>query len=152
MIKKLTKEQLDFMYKEHKEYEIDCCNAEGYSKFQFLCNDVFNLWPYDSDIEEKWGKDLYEVMLHIWNHKCFDYWMVSDEAYNTYLIICQLLDMKHWIEWGTSIRHVWFSIDDKSDRLFSTVCYVSVDDPHYDEEGVAMTEENLKVLLDWMEE
>lgn len=150
MIKKLTEDQLNFMYQEHRDYEIKCCGADDMTKFQFLCNEVFNLFPYDSDIEDSWGRDLFRVLNHINRGIGSDYWSASDENYNKYLIICQLLDMKHWINWGTSIRSAWFEFSDNSDRLFEFITCVSVDDKeHYDEEGVEWNQENLNTLLTW---
>lgn len=152
MIRKLTKEQLDFMFNEHKEHEIKHCGATDMTKFQFLCNEVFDLWPYDSDIEDKWGRDLFCVMLCIKRRMCSEYWNVDDECYNTYLIVCQLLDKKGWINWGTSIRYAWFEFDEDNSphKLFPTITQVSIDDKHYDEEGIEWNEENLNTLLEWM--
>lgn len=152
MITKLTKEQLDYMYNEHKEFKMDCCNEEDYTKFQFLCSEVFELCPYDSYIEDKWGREIYRVMMHIKKGSCFSYWKVDDTHYNYYLIICQLLDSKHWINWGTSIRNCWFDFSEESDKLVFVITCVSLEDPHYDKGGIEWNEENLNTLLEWLGE
>lgn len=155
MIKNLTKELLDFYFAEHKEYfEESCGYPEGlYTRFAFLASDVFDLSPYDGDKDNEWGRIIYDVWCAIRDRKNFEYMDVDEKHYNDYLLVCQLLAWKDWIEWGTSIRSCWLEDhEERSCRVLFHIQMVSLSDERYDEEGVAYSIENVKVLLDWIAE
>ena len=154
MIKKLTKDLLDWMYAEHLEYFENCCGYEKneYTKYAFLSSNVFDLCPYDSDKDTEWGKVIYEVLCAIRDEKNNYYLLLDDAHYNNFLLVCQLLYRKRWINWGTSIRSCWLEENEKSDRVLLPMLLVPIADTRYDEEGIAYSVENLETLLKWMEE
>ena len=158
MITELTRELLDHCYQEKKRYFEVYCNYEpnNYDKFAFLTDVIFNLTTYDSDIDKKWGEVIFDVMCAIRDSEN-NLWMYDDEKYNQFLLVCQLLNDKKWINWGTSIRSCWFENVNYVDRklgVFGTLCIcdLSFEDKYYDEEGVGYTKNNLLTLLEWVEE
>lgn len=152
MIVKLTKETLDWLYQENKEYQERCCENPDYTKFAFITDQVVNLCPYDSEVDDIWGHIICDVLLAIYCRKNFDYQNISNAHYHGYLIVCQLLDKYGWIEWGTSIRSCWLEKTNKARKLFECMCGVDITDKRYDEEGIDFSIENIKTLLEWVYE
>ena len=137
MIQKLTKELLDWMYQENSIYQAMNCGNCDYSKFAFVTDQVFNLCPYDDEVEEIWGHTICDVLFAICCKKNFEYFHTDKTHYHAYLIVCQLLDQYKWIEWGTSIRSCWIYEHEKSRKLIKCMEYVDMSDPRYDDEGIA---------------
>jgi len=103
-----------------KEETIDCIeNFENFYKYildeetkkmytkeecgyMWLC-DFFTTF-YDSDMELKWGKLLYETIIAIIERKQD---ILINRNYEEYLICLNLIGEEN-LEWGTSIRFCWF--------------------------------------------
>ena len=81
-------------------------DKEMYTKEEFgyiwLCG-LFATF-YDSDMELKWGKLLYETIIAIIERKQSE---LMDKNYEEYLICLNLIGEEN-LEWGTSIRFCWF--------------------------------------------
>ena len=76
-------------------------------KVVWLSDDYFELTTYDSDLDLEFGKAIREVILVINNKSNFDY-IKDRENYKKFILVCQLLEEKQLIDWGTSIRGCWF--------------------------------------------
>lgn len=88
-------------------------------KYAWLCDSVFNIDTYDTNLSVKWGKLIFDVMRAIQGHKTYDY--IKDEAnYETYVAVCNLFNLNQLIDWGSSIRGAWFSFN-KDTRDFCLV-------------------------------
>lgn len=59
---------------------------------------------YDSDMELKWGKLLYEAIISIIERKQD---ILLNKSYEEYLICLNLIGLDN-LNWGTSIRFCWF--------------------------------------------
>ena len=149
MVQKLTKDLLNWLFEENKEAEKLRENAD-YSKYQFLSNLVFGLGAYDDEIEEKWGKAIFEVMCAIRDRKTFEYIDIDDTHYERYLLVCQLLNQNNWINWGSSIRGAWFEDTLHDQKIMLDMLGVSIADERFDEEGIVWSVENAKTLLEWV--
>ena len=156
MIKVLTKEMLDHIFKEIDEDRVAANGYEPgqYNEFEFLTSEVFELVTYDSEVDTKWGMAIYEVLCAIRDRKTWEFFNQGDVHYNVFLLVCQLLDQRNWIEWGTSIRGCWFYADEERSAPMGSlgICNLSFDDPCYDNEGIEFTEENINTLLEWIVE
>ena len=95
---------IETMYIEHTGY------IDGLTKYGFIC-ELFDLTTYDDDIAERWGKAIVEVMRAIYKHETFEYTKVSDDRYEKYLIVANLLNRYGLLDWGGSIRGAWFAYD-----------------------------------------
>lgn len=85
-------------------------NKEMYTKEEFgyiwLCG-LFATF-YDSDIELKWGKLLYETLVAIIERKQSE---LINKNYEEYLLCLNLIGAEN-LEWGTSIRFCWFDSEE----------------------------------------
>jgi hypothetical protein len=126
------------IYKKFYEEAKDGCGYEN--KYEWVCEELFQLATYDSGVSEKWGRRIIDVCKAIIEQRTFDY-IEKEENYEPYLMVCQLLDKKNWIEWGTSIRVSWFEEDFNSDGIVADL-----------EEFVSFTIENLKCLIEFVED
>ena len=149
MVKKLTKDLLNWLFEENKEDQTQQKNF-NYSKYQFLSNLVFYLGVYDDEIEEKWGKAIFEVMCAIRDRGTFEYIGIDDTHYERYLLVCQLLYQKGWISWGSSIRCAWYIDYEPNQKIMLDMLRVSIADERFDEEGIAWSIENVLTLLEWV--
>lgn len=130
------------------------------SKYEWVAHSVFDLVTYDSSLDEEFVKDIIEVCKVILERRTFEY--IRDRGnYVKYILVCQLLHNFHWIEWGTSIRGAWFEIDTHYDYRTKVTTNHSRDildklewwgDEHHVIEKVPFTEENMKALIEFMEE
>lgn len=127
-----------------KEYDISVDLGFCKNKYEWVSDAVFNLTTYDDGLDELFVKKIIEVCEAILNRTNFEY--IKDETnYINYILVCQLLNSKGWIDWGTSIRGAWFMKIPSSKPIISyRVCeskdpvYFSVDD--------------LKTLIDFVKE
>ena len=149
MVKKLTKDLLNWLFEENKKDQTQRGNAD-YSKYQFLSHLVFNLCAYDDEIEEKWGKAIFEVMCAIRDGETFEYIYIDDTHYERYLLVCQLLKQNNWISWGSSIRGAWFEDTEHDQKIMLDMLGVSIADERFDEEGIIWSTENVLTLLEWV--
>lgn len=103
---------------------IDCIeNFENYYKYicgeetkkMFTKEECGYIWLcslfatfYDSDMELKWGKLLYETIIAIIERKQSE---LLDKNYEEYLICLNLIGVDI-LNWGTSIRFCWFDSEE----------------------------------------
>lgn len=114
------------------------------SKYEWLSENVFDLTTYDNRLNDVFGRKVFEVCKAILGGTTFEYIQIDDAHYTTYILVCQILDMFHWIEWGTSIRGAWFEEQRDSRYILR--------DPEDLENVLPFTEENIRILLEFIEE
>lgn len=122
------------------DYEIHTTYSNGDSKYEWAASHVFELFTYDGMLDERFVKAIIEVSKAILDGRTYEY--IEDERnYVKYILVCQLLDMKGWINWGTSIRGAWFDVGrTRHDHILDM------------NETVPFTVENLKALIEFIEE
>ena len=122
-----------------RKYEDDyysyCISTCGETKYEWCASIIFDLVTYDSELDEIFVKNILEVCKSIINRTNYDY-IKDPERYVQYIIVCQLLSSMKWIDWGTSIRGAWIAEYNKVNIIAE----------------VPLTEENLRILIDFMEE
>ena len=96
--------RIEAMYIEHTGY------IDGLTKYGFIC-ELFDLATYDDDVGERWGRAIIEVMRAIDKQETFEYIKESDDQYERYLIVANLLNRYGLLDWGGSIRGAWFAYD-----------------------------------------
>lgn len=115
------------------------------SKYEWAATDIFGLTTYDGDLDERFVKDILEVCKVILERRNFEYIEESEDNYVKYILVCQVLDRLHWINWGTSIRGAWLGdLYRESDDILD-----GYGRPHM---KVPFTVDNLKALIEFMEE
>ena len=130
------------------------------SKYEWAAEYVFNLTTYDGELDKRIVSDIIEVCKVILENRNFEY--IKDESnYIKYILVCQWLNEFNWINWGTSIRGAWFEIDvyydwkTKDETIRSKAIIDELEWYDTDEhkiEAVPFTVENLKVLIEFIEE
>ena len=131
------------------DYKFECDNiTRDCSKYSWAASEVFELTTYDRDLDEMFVKKIIEVCKVILENRAFDY--IRDESnYVDYILVCQLLEHFHWIEWGTSIRGAWF--EESHQKYYESQPIVKC--PYTHAEGpIPFTVDNLKALIEFMEE
>lgn len=149
---------LDIYRAQYEEESSWFCDKR--TKYHWAARNVFNLTTYDDALDEKFVKDILEVCKVILNRENFEY--IKDENnYVKYILVCQLLDHFQWLCWGTSIRGAWFEVDTYYDFQTKESINRSRDildelewwgDEHHKIEKVPFTKENIKALIEFMEE
>lgn len=147
------------LYKAHYDFYCECFSHDDRSKYEWAASGVFDLTTYDSSLDELFVKDILEVCKVIRDNKNFEY-IKNEQNYIKYILVCQLLDKFHWIEWGTSIRGAWF--DGYHPNLTTRPIIEQNGWSKYNDETgeweehildeVRFTEENLKAFIEFMEE
>ena len=148
------------IYRAQYEEQLDWYEDKK-SKYEWAATDIFGLTTYDGDLDERFVKDILEVCKVILERRNFEYIEASENNYIKYILVCQLLDRLHWIDWGTSIRGAWLDVDTYYDYKTreSTVRSRDIldelewwDSEHHIIEKVPFTVDNLKDLIKFMEE
>lgn len=134
------------IYKAH--YDDYCVLVDGATKYEWAANEVFELTTYDGSLDELFVKKIIEVLKVIFNRTSFDY-IKEESNYITYILVCQLLERFNWIDWGTSIRGAWFENYHLNCKSKSIIDRNLTD---YGFEDVEFTEDNLKALIEFIEE
>jgi len=112
--------------------------SEQSKRLAFLSSTVFGLTTYDLDLDIEFGKDIFEVMKVIYEKRNFEY--IKDmNNYKKYILVCNLLDNNHWLEWGSSIRGAWF-------HTFGEIRLNDCSD-----EEIKLTEEFIKWFMEFIE-
>lgn len=116
------------------------------TKYEWAATDIFELFTYDGDLDERFVKDILEVCTVILEKRNYEYIEESESNYVKYILVCQLLNRFGWINWGTSIRGAWmeesrFSVPKD---IFDGYGRIDMDIP--------FTVDNLKALIKFMEE
>jgi hypothetical protein len=132
-----------------KEYAFETkVIQEGSTKYTWAATQVFELTTYDISLDELFVKKIIEVCKAILEGRTFEY--IRDESqYVTYILVCQLLERLNWIEWGTSIRGAWFEESHEKYHPSQPILkYLYTNE----ETSVPFTVDNLKALIEFMEE
>lgn len=112
-------------------------------KYMFLSNYIFDVITYDENLDYEFGKKIYEVIKVIQERKNFDY-ISNSKKYETYILVCNLLNQFELIEWGTSVRGAWF--DKESFCKNGVGCWKFDNTPVYENPII-----NIKELIKWLE-
>lgn len=148
------------IYKAQFEEERTWWRSEPVSKYEWAAHRVFDLVTYDSSLDEMFVKDIIEVCKEILEERTYEY-IRDQDNYIKYILVCQILDKFHWIEWGTSIRGAWFEVDIRHFGPGVETTNYSKDildelewwgDEHHVIEKVPFTVENIKAFIEFMEE
>lgn len=130
-----VKEQYIYAYKTYVRWYKDV------DKYGWVSSEIFELTTYDSSLDKLFVEKICEVCKQINDRKVFEYIKISRENYITYIVVCQLLKDKGWINWGSSIRGAFFDEFNSSSEfiLDSMTC-------------IPFTIENLLTLIEFIEE
>lgn len=125
------------------------CNFRPFkvTKYEWLSENVFELTTYDSSISELFGKKIVEVCRAILDRNTFKYIEKGENEYVTHILVCQVLEQFCWIEWGTSIRGAWFE-----EQHFNQYQSRYILRYGNDLKELPFTEENIKLLIEFVEE
>ena len=132
------------IYKEHYE-EVCSRHDDEYSKYEWAANYIFDLITYDTDLDERFVKDILEVCEVIADRCNYEY-IENNDNYIKYILVCQLLDRFKWINWGISIRGAWFENIPPHDSKNI------LDGNYYRIKEVPFSYDNLKALIQFMKE
>ena len=95
------------------------------NRYGWLSSWFFDVTTYDGDLDIEFGKNIYEVMLQIYNRTVFDY--IKDEnKYKTYIIVCNLFISFKLLDWGTSIRSAWFDFGEYHPYLLNGAGHINI--------------------------
>lgn len=146
------------LYDAHYEFYKEKVSGREPSKYEWAAFYVFDLSTYDRKLDKLFVDAILEVCSVIFNAKNYDY-IIDQENYVKYILVCQLLDKFNWIEWGTSIRGAWF---DGYHPGFKTRPILELDgwsEPNdrgeWEEHVLAevpFSEENLRYLIEYLME
>lgn len=136
---------LDIYEREYVDYSL---RTMGESKYSWAASYIFDLTTYDAALDELFVKKIIDVCKSILNRTMFEY--VHDEnKYIEYILVCQILEKFNWINWGTSIRGAWF--DYAGYPHIKPRPILELDTAIYDVKEIPFTEENLKMLIEFIE-
>lgn len=148
------------LYRQHCEFYRGCVSGGNeYVKYEWAAFNIFELTTYDSELDKLFVEAIVEVCHAIHERKTFEY-ILDESKYKRFILVCQMLDKFHWIDWGTSIRGAWF--DEHAHPHIGPK--VIVDEDKWGEmndegewvkhtiEAVPFTEENLMALIEFLEE
>lgn len=146
------------LYKAHYDFWCKCFD-DRQSKYEWAASEVFGLTTYDGDLDETFVKAILEVCKVIHNGSNFEY-IKNEQNYIKYILVCQLLDKFHWIEWGTSIRGAWFDgwyPNTKFHPIIEEDEWTAYNDDEEEWETrilnmVEFTNDNIKAFIEFMEE
>jgi hypothetical protein len=147
------------IYKAQYEW-YSSCGQEVDTKYEWAASSIFNLTTYDAGLDEVFVKAIIEVCKVILERKNFEY-IRNKDNYAKYILVCQMLERFEWIDWGTSIRGAWFEVENR--KIWGTDTVIRSKDileelewgDHngwHTVEGVPFTEDNLRALIEFMEE
>lgn len=115
---------------------------EDQNVYTWAASEIFDLTTYDDGLDEIFVRTICTVAKGIILRRTFDF-MNDDSLYIAYIVVCNMFERRHWIDWGTSIRGAWFDENTKAEPIFES----------YDETpDVPFTKENLVTLIEFIEE
>ena len=101
--------------------------------YSWVCETVCEIYPYDSALSEKAGKELVSVLDTILSRTTYD--ISISNIYYSYALFVNMLHKRGWVEWGSSIRNCWFEEREDSKEII---------------DGVPFSKENIKTLLEFV--
>lgn len=147
---------IDIYKAEYEQYKIDIDpNATRYS---WVASQVFGLVTYDPVLDKRFVKDIFEVCRFILRKDCYNF--IKDpfrERYVQFILVCQLLIKKQWINWASDLRVVWFDTAELCcPEPILDVEHLNMygwgEPEYYERTIVEFSEENLKKLMVFVEE
>ncbi|MGB3290950.1 MAG: hypothetical protein WBA83_16885 [Burkholderiaceae bacterium] len=90
--------------------ECDGSERGEMSRLEFLSLNIFNFTTYDSDMDELFARKAIEVCEAITDKTTLDY-IKSARNYEWYLVMCNMPFFVGRLDWGTSIRGAWWSVE-----------------------------------------
>ena len=78
-------------------------------KLEFLANDIFGFTTYENVVSSMMAKKAIEVCKAISDKKTFDY-IANEEGNFWYLVMVNMPFFENRLEWGSSIRGVWWDL------------------------------------------
>lgn len=101
---------MDYITLLETSFEFDSAPSECTPHRQkYICESIFNIYTYDTAMSRIMVDMILEVAEQITNNSTYNYLESSAEKYKQYLTVCHLPFIADHIEWGTSIRTVWWS-------------------------------------------
>lgn len=89
-------------------YENYKLRHDAEDNLECFLNDSIGFTTYDGELDELFGKQLYEIMQVIHKKTNFEY-IKNEENYIKYIVMANQLDRYKLIDWGTSIRGAWLT-------------------------------------------
>lgn len=139
------------------EYEQYKSETDSYvDKYSWVASQVFGLVTYDPVLDKRFVKDIFEVCRFILRKDCYNF--IKDpfrERYVQFILVCQLLIKKQWINWASDLRVVWFDTAELCcpepilDVEHWSQCFCGEE---YTVNRVEFSEDNLKLLIEFVEE
>ncbi len=128
------------IYEKEFAYYVEC--LEDRDIYEWAADRIFDLTTYDGDLDKLFVQMILYICKVILNKQTYEF--IGDESmYVVYIVVCQLLNKKGWINWGTSIRGAWFEDGRDAKPIYES----------YDESvSVPFTIENLIALIEFIEE
>mgnify|MGYP004571286761 CR=1 FL=1 len=136
------------IYKSECEYYLDYVE-EAKTKYDWAAEAVFGLVTYNSNMNEFLVKKIIEVCKVILDKRAHEY-LINDQNKLTYILVCQILNQKRWIDWGPTILGCWF---DSADILShdGIVDHQSFAKDNCEIVAVPFSETNLRKLIAFIE-
>ena len=119
---------------------------DTYTIWNWASSVVFGLVTYDAGLDEIFVRKIIKVCKVILNNETFEYIDTDETNYTNYILVCQLLDKKGWINWGTSIRGAWFEPNDGCDLLIEDELWRG------DKDGIAHIDLTVKFSKETLQE
>lgn len=96
-------------------YEVERSHGEcgPKSRLEYLADYIFGFTTYDSGMSKLLAGKALEVCAAICNKQTFAY-IENADNYQWYIIMCNMPFFAGRLDWGTSIRGAWWSLDDTS--------------------------------------
>ncbi len=80
------------------------------TRAEYLMMHQFEIWTYDSELDEKFCGKIIDVLVAITRNQTFDY-IKEEQQYYDFIMVCAFPFVAEKINWGTSIRGCWLEKD-----------------------------------------
>ena len=128
------------IYEKEFAYYVEC--LEDRDIYEWAADRIFDLTTYDGSLDKLFVRTILGICGVILNRQTYAF-IKDDNMYVVYIVVCQLLKKKSWINWGTSIRGAWFENGRDAKPIYES----------YDGSvSVPFTEKNLIALIEFIEE
>lgn len=142
-------ERIMDIYESECQFYLEFVNPAG-TKFDWAASEIFDLVTYDYELNEFLVRKILKVCKVILDRNVYDY-IYDKEQYLTYILVCQMLHAKNWIEWGTSIRGCWFDSSDSLD-CDDIVHRETYENGQHIRVIVPFSESHLRILIKFLED
>lgn len=137
---------LNALKEKFKEY-MELMTATGHDDTEeefrktYIVENIFNMTTYDTRLSVMFSDTIVEVMRVIYERRNFEY-IKDKNNYVKFILVANMLDWMHMIEWGTSIRGCWFDNNYGKPMKFSELD---------DEEFIIDNPDDYIKLIEWFE-